>query len=223
MEVNRLQLRRFVAPASAGLLSAFLLAGCGAAGQPNTGNGAGAGTTNGNAGTTTGTGNLGNQAKSSANRVKSAGNTAAHKVTSKANNSTKSSTSSTSGKPKGDKGKSGGKGGKGGKATSAMAAVNITPAMAVQGASLFRSEGCTSCHGPQGSGTSAAPALNGTGSVPILSTYPTPASLATFIHANMPLTNPGSLTATQADELAAYVFYTLNHGKPSVAATSHGG
>ncbi len=211
VEVNRLQVRRLLAPASTLLVTALLLAGCGAAGRPNTG--AGTGTTTGNAGTTTGTGNMAKQAKTSAHKVKSTGNKAAHKITSKANKATTASKKPSKGKvAKGSK-----------KAASAMAPVSITPAMAVQGASLFRSTGCTSCHGPQGQGTSAAPALNGTGPVPILSTYPTPAALATFIHVNMPLTNPGKLTATQADELAAYVFYTLNHGKATGASTTHGG
>jgi mono/diheme cytochrome c family protein len=96
----------------------------------------------------------------------------------------------------------------------------ITPAMAPAGATLYRTQGCGGCHGPQGQGTSAAPALNGTSSVPVLSTYPTPQSLATFIHHNMPLTHPGTLTATQADELAAYIYYTLNHGRPPKTSSS---
>lgn len=105
-----------------------------------------------------------------------------------------------------------GRGGKGAKGTpSASAPTRLTPAMAAQGATLYTASKCASCHGPQGSGTSSAPALNGTGSVPVTTTYPTPEAMATFIHQNMPLTNPGSLTASQADELAAYIYYTLNH------------
>lgn len=230
-----MQFRRFLAPASAALLSAALLVGCGTAGQPQTGPG--------HPGTPANTAKLGHQAKQSAHRIKSAGNHAAHKVTSKANRSIRQSTKGASSagkskgkghkahktpKAKGHKGKPGshrgsGKNKKDHKATMSLAGAQITPAMAPQGASLFRSQGCTSCHGPQGQGTSAAPALNGSGPVPILSTYPTPASLASFIHAYMPLTNPGSLTATQADELAAYLYYTLNHGKATAARTGHGG
>jgi cytochrome c len=92
----------------------------------------------------------------------------------------------------------------------AVRAPAIPPALAAQGARLYTARACASCHGPQGAGTSAAPALNGTGQVPVLTTYPTPEALATFIHHNMPLTRPGSLTASEADALAAYIYYTLN-------------
>ncbi|MCL6595086.1 MAG: c-type cytochrome [Firmicutes bacterium] len=103
----------------------------------------------------------------------------------------------------------------------------IPPALAAQGARLYTAHACGSCHGPQGAGTSAAPALNGTGQVPVLTTYPTPQALATFIHHNMPLTRPGSLTASEADALAAYIYYTLNRAavpagsgrKPQATAT----
>lgn|GEM_PF-7036711 len=89
--------------------------------------------------------------------------------------------------------------------------VAIGPTLAAQGKSLYTALSCYTCHGPQGAGSSAAPALNGTGTVPVLSTYSSPETLATFIHVNMPLTRPGSVTATQADALAAYIYYTLNH------------
>lgn len=53
------------------------------------------------------------------------------------------------------------------------------------------------------------PALN---TSVVTQTFTTQASLAAFIQQNMPLSNPGSLSASQAAELAAYV-ETLASGK----------
>jgi cytochrome c len=93
------------------------------------------------------------------------------------------------------------------------AAPTVSPRRAAQGAALFRSAACDSCHGPAGQGSSAAPALDGSGPTPVLANPATnsPQKLATFIRRNMPLNHPGILTRDQAASLAAYVYYTLNH------------
>lgn len=68
-----------------------------------------------------------------------------------------------------------------------------------RGQSLFNAQ-CVSCHGANGAGGSA-PSLKGTPSK-----YSTQAALASYIQANMPLTNPHSLSSSQASDLAAYLF-----------------
>lgn len=92
------------------------------------------------------------------------------------------------------------------------ASAKITPALASSGMTLYSAKRCATCHGPQGQGTSAAPALNGSGPTPVLAnpTTNTPPKLAAYIHQYMPLTQPGTLTADEADRLAAYIYYSLN-------------
>ncbi|MDA8440898.1 MAG: c-type cytochrome [Peptococcaceae bacterium] len=80
------------------------------------------------------------------------------------------------------------------------AVVSESPAVSA-GESTYGSL-CVGCHGANGVGSKAAPALKGT-----LAAYPTLSALTSFIHAAMPASKPGSLTPTQAANLAAYLFY----------------
>ena len=84
----------------------------------------------------------------------------------------------------------------------AAVAPATTPTLATAGKGRFRAQSCASSLGPQGVGT---------GTAPVLTLDPGAANLASFIHQNMPVTRPGSLRATQADERPAYVDDTLNH------------
>lgn len=82
---------------------------------------------------------------------------------------------------------------------------------------------CYYCHGLNGAGDnhgSGAPALWGSGS-PLWSALSanlnsSPSTLARFIHAYMPLKTvngvaPGSLSVTQANDVAAFIFYEHKH------------
>jgi cytochrome c len=77
------------------------------------------------------------------------------------------------------------------------------------GASLFEAE-CETCHGVGGDGAGGAPVLNNGA---VLKTYPTESALAAFIQANMPASDPGSLTPTDAQDLAYYIL-SLNRALP---------
>lgn len=72
------------------------------------------------------------------------------------------------------------------------------------GAKLF-STTCIACHAPDAKGTPGlAPSLRG--QAYLFTLYPTQAQLAKFIQAYMPKTAPGSLTAHQASNLAAFIY-----------------
>jgi len=74
---------------------------------------------------------------------------------------------------------------------------------AAVGASIFKST-CTTCHGVDAMGTPGlAPALRG--HAYLFTLYPTVDQLATFIHDYMPRTDPGSLSKTEAADLAAFI------------------
>jgi len=83
-----------------------------------------------------------------------------------------------------------------------------TTSTATSAAAKLYATTCAVCHGAQGQGK-VGPALN---TSLVTQTFTTQASLAAFIQQNMPLSNPGSLSASQAAELAAYV-ETLASGK----------
>lgn len=67
------------------------------------------------------------------------------------------------------------------------------------GQTIFAAQ-CASCHGNNGIGGSA-PALKG-----ISTQYASQSALAGFLQKNMPLSNPGSLSASQSSELATYLY-----------------
>ncbi len=74
----------------------------------------------------------------------------------------------------------------------------------VRGRALYASA-CVSCHGADGQGSTAAPPLWGNRSFNIGAGMARIGTSAAFIRANMPLDKPGSLTAEQAFDLAAYI------------------
>jgi thiosulfate dehydrogenase len=64
---------------------------------------------------------------------------------------------------------------------------------------------CTLCHGPNGAGVPPFPALWGPASFSIGASMARQERAASFIFHNMPQSNPGSLTAQQAFDLAAFI------------------
>lgn len=83
-------------------------------------------------------------------------------------------------------------------------------------APLFAST-CAPCHGADGSGTNAAPPLWGPKSYNIAAAMARVGIAAAFIRTAMPQNQPGSLTAQQAFDLAAYI---NSHARPDFAAKS---
>lgn len=77
------------------------------------------------------------------------------------------------------------------------------------GMALFKRD-CVTCHGVGGNGTNSAPRLSAPSGV--ASTFGSPTQLKTFIEANMPANNPGSLSSVQASNLAQYV-WAIAQGK----------
>jgi mono/diheme cytochrome c family protein len=80
---------------------------------------------------------------------------------------------------------------------------------AERGGVLFAND-CETCHGVGGDGAGGAPALND-GSV--LKSYPTLSALQTFIQKNMPASDPGILSNSEARDAAEYVLW-LNRRLP---------
>lgn len=94
----------------------------------------------------------------------------------------------------------------------------VTQAMADAGAQLFATGPCTGCHGPGGSGSTLAPALNDASWINISGTYPEIVAIinngvpAPKEHSGpMPPKGGGAFDEQQVRELAAYV-YALSHG-----------
>jgi thiosulfate dehydrogenase len=73
-----------------------------------------------------------------------------------------------------------------------------------RGRQLFAST-CTLCHGPTGAGVAPFPALWGPTSFSIGASMARQERAASFIFHNMPQSSPGSLTAQQAFDLAAFI------------------
>jgi thiosulfate dehydrogenase len=72
------------------------------------------------------------------------------------------------------------------------------------GAVVFGSQ-CSSCHGPTGDGTLAAPPVWGPSSFNIGAGMARRLTAAAFVRANMPFATPGTLTDQQALDVAAYL------------------
>lgn len=66
------------------------------------------------------------------------------------------------------------------------------------GETLWTAKQCNSCHGANGGGPTPTWAQ-------MAQAYPTADALSTFIQENMPLTAPGTLSASQAAALTAYI------------------
>jgi mono/diheme cytochrome c family protein len=88
-----------------------------------------------------------------------------------------------------------------GAARNAPGPVGLTSIQA--GAQIFRAQ-CQTCHGASGVGTPSAPRLAKPSAV--AATFPTQAQLEAFIQHNMPASAPGSLTTSQATQVAGYVW-----------------
>jgi len=73
------------------------------------------------------------------------------------------------------------------------------------GEQLFATKLCITCHGPEGKGNGPIPALWGPMSYSIGASMAREERAASFIFHNMPQTKPGSLTAQQAYDLAAFI------------------
>lgn len=76
---------------------------------------------------------------------------------------------------------------------------------AARGAALYATKLCVTCHGPDGAGNRAFPALWGPTSYSVGASMARIERAASFIKHNMPQTAPGSLTPQEAFDLAAYI------------------
>jgi thiosulfate dehydrogenase len=74
-----------------------------------------------------------------------------------------------------------------------------------RGEQLFTQKTCVTCHGPEGKGAGAIPALWGATSYSIGASMAREERAASFIMHNMPQTAPGTLTAQEAFDLAAFI------------------
>jgi thiosulfate dehydrogenase len=73
-----------------------------------------------------------------------------------------------------------------------------------RGAALYTTS-CARCHGPDGAGMAAVPALWGPKSYNIAASMARVSVAAAFVRRNMPFDQPGTLTDQQAFDVAAYV------------------
>lgn len=80
---------------------------------------------------------------------------------------------------------------------------------ATRGERLYTEKTCSTCHGPTGDGLGILPPLWGPRSYSIGASMARIERAASFIFHNMPQTAPGTLTAQEAFDLAAYI-----NGKP---------
>ncbi len=80
---------------------------------------------------------------------------------------------------------------------------------ATRGEQLYVSKTCSSCHGADGNGVGPLPPLWGPRSYSVGASMSRIERAASFIYHNMPQTAPGTLTAQEAFDLAAYI-----NGKP---------
>ena len=93
--------------------------------------------------------------------------------------------------------------------------ITLLPAMApdtAAGRAQFATT-CAACHGMDGQGTTAGPPLWGPKSFNIAASMARLRTAASFIKHNMPNDRPGTLTAQQAFDLAAYV---NSHARPDL-------
>lgn len=74
-----------------------------------------------------------------------------------------------------------------------------------RGKALYSTKTCVTCHLPTGEGLGPIPALWGARSYSVGASMTRLERAASFIKHNMPLTAPGSLTAQEAFDLAAYI------------------
>ncbi|MBW7935161.1 MAG: c-type cytochrome, partial [Gemmatimonadaceae bacterium] len=79
------------------------------------------------------------------------------------------------------------------------------PGDVARGEKLFTEKTCVTCHGPEGKGNGPIPALWGEKSYSIGASMAREERAASFIMHNMPQTAPGTLTAQEAFDLAAFI------------------
>jgi thiosulfate dehydrogenase len=91
-----------------------------------------------------------------------------------------------------------------------LAAMSADPA---RGRATFTTT-CAACHGMEGQGTPAGPPLWGAKSFNVGASMARLRTAASFIKYNMPSDRPGTLTAQQAFDLAAYM---NSHARPDLA------
>jgi Cytochrome c len=94
--------------------------------------------------------------------------------------------------------------------------LSALPADSARGAALYAST-CSRCHGADGAGVQATPALWGARSYSIGASMARVGRAAAFIRRNMPFDKPGTLTDQQAFDLAAYI---NTHARPDLAGKS---
>jgi thiosulfate dehydrogenase len=80
----------------------------------------------------------------------------------------------------------------------------LLPGDTARGAALYQAR-CALCHGPDGHGTPAGPPLWGPESYNLGAGMARVRSAATFIHYNMPLQEPGTVSEQEAFDLALYI------------------
>lgn len=85
-----------------------------------------------------------------------------------------------------------------------------------RGATLYAST-CSRCHGADGGGSAAVPAVWGARSYSIGASMARVGRAAAFVRRNMPFDRPGTLTDQQAFDVAAYV---NAHARPDLAGKS---
>ena len=91
-----------------------------------------------------------------------------------------------------------------------MAKMSVLPADSGRGAEIFTNN-CARCHGADGAGMAAVPALWGPRSFSIGASMARVERAASFIQHNMPFDKPGSLSGQQAFDVAAFVD---SHARP---------
>ena len=85
-----------------------------------------------------------------------------------------------------------------------MPTMKELPADSARGAALFAST-CARCHGADGAGMAAVPAVWGARSFSVGASMARRERAASFVRHNMPFDKPGSLTDQQAWDVAAYI------------------
>jgi thiosulfate dehydrogenase len=90
------------------------------------------------------------------------------------------------------------------------------PSDSARGAALYAST-CSRCHGADGAGLQATPAVWGARSFSIGASMARVGRSAAFIRRNMPYDRPGTLTDQQAFDVAAYI---NSHARPDLAGKS---
>lgn len=82
-------------------------------------------------------------------------------------------------------------------------ATPMPAASVARGATIFKAQ-CASCHGPSGNGTYSAPRLSAPSG--IWYKFHSPSALEDYIRVHMPGNHPATLSQTEAQDVAAYLW-----------------